>query len=93
MDTIARPNFTSTNEDGETERAALSGCRRILCLTGTGTRVLDLLGLGADEIVALDANRVQNALLALKMAAIARLDRDDCLAFLGIAPSPDRLKT
>ena len=93
METIARLNFTSTNEDGETERGALNGCRRILCLTGTGTRVLDLLGGDAEEVVALDANRVQNALLDLKMAAIARLDRDACLAFLGIAPSADRLRT
>lgn len=93
VDNIAKLNFTSTNEDGETERDALQGCRRILSLTGTGTRVLDLLGGGAEEVVALDANRVQNFLLELKIAAIARLDRDACLAFLGIAPSATRLET
>jgi S-adenosylmethionine-diacylglycerol 3-amino-3-carboxypropyl transferase len=88
---IARLNFTSTNEDGATELAALAGCQRILCLTGTGTRVLDLLAGDAAAIIALDANRVQNFLLALKIAAIARLDRDDCLAFLGIAPAATRV--
>ncbi len=93
MDNIEKVNFTSTNEDGETELAALRGCRRILCLTGTGTRVLDLLGGDAEEIVALDANRFQNFLLALKIAAIARLDRRACLAFLGIAPSAARVET
>ncbi len=93
MGAIAKLNFTSTNEHGETERAALQGCRRILSLTGTGTRVLDLLGGDAEEVVALDANRVQNFLLGLKIAAIARLDRDACLAFLGIAPSFTRLHT
>lgn len=83
-------NFSSANEDGETELAALAGARRILCLTGSGTRPLDLLLSGADEVVALDANPVQNALLALKAAAIAELDQRDCLAFLGIAPSNAR---
>lgn len=53
----------------------MQGCRRILSLTGTGTRVLDLLGGDAEEMVALDVNRVQNFLLELKIAAIARLDR------------------
>lgn len=93
MDHTEKLNFTSTNEDGETELAALRGCRRILCLTGTGTRVLDLLCADAEEVVALDANRVQNLLLELKIAAIARLDRRDCLAFLGIAPSATRKET
>lgn len=93
MSPIAKLNFTSTNEDGETELAALRGSHRILCLTGTGTRVLDLLGGDAGEVVALDANRTQNFLLDLKIAAIARLDRDACLAFLGIAPDAARLDT
>jgi len=85
-------NFSSSNEDGATEIAALAGCRRILCLTGTGTRALDLLAGDADEIVALDANRVQNAALELKMAAIRRFDRAELLGFLGIADDPDRLR-
>ena len=84
-------NFSSSNEDGETEITALSAARRILCLTGTGTRALDLLAGDAHAVVALDANSVQNAALELKMAAIAMFDRDAYLAFLGIAPSSDRL--
>lgn len=91
MNDFEKLNFTSTNEDGEIELAALQGCRRILCLTGTGTRVLDLLGGDAEEIVALDANRVQNFLLELKIAAISRLDWRACLSFLGIAPGAARL--
>lgn len=45
---------------------------------------------GADEVIALDANPAQNALLALKAAAIARLDHAAYLAFLGITPSATR---
>ena len=90
MEFFANLNFSSSNEDGETELAALAGTRRIVCLTGTGTRALDLLLSDAEEVIALDSNPVQNALLALKVAAIERLDRADCLAFLGIAPSARR---
>lgn len=86
-------NFSSTNEDGETELAMLNDARRILCLTGTGTRALDLLLSDADEVVALDANPAQNALLALKMAAIERFDRDSYLAFIGIAAADDRARS
>lgn len=84
-------NFSSSNEDGATEIAALAASRRILCLTGTGTRALDLLVGDADAVVALDANPVQNAALELKIAAIETCDHGAYLAFLGIAPSRDRL--
>lgn len=92
LEFFASLNFSSSNEDGETELAALAGARRIVCLTGTGTRVLDLLLSDAEEVIALDANPVQNALLALKVAAIESLDRDGYLVFLGIAPDGERLK-
>jgi S-adenosylmethionine-diacylglycerol 3-amino-3-carboxypropyl transferase len=79
-------NFSSSNEDGETELEALSGAKRILCLTGSGTRPLDMLLSEADEVIALDVNPTQNALLHLKVAGIKSLDRDDFLSFLGIGP-------
>ena len=90
MDFFQTLNFSSTNEDGETEIAALGGAKRIVCLTGSGTRPLDLLLSDAEEIIALDANPAQNALLALKMAAIEALDHDAYLAFLGIEPFASR---
>ncbi|MBB4009807.1 DUF3419 family protein [Allorhizobium taibaishanense] len=83
-------NFSSANEDGESELAALAGAARIVCLTGSGTRPLDMLLSDAEEIIALDVNPTQNALLALKMAAMERLDRDAFLAFVGIAESHSR---
>jgi S-adenosylmethionine-diacylglycerol 3-amino-3-carboxypropyl transferase len=90
LEFFANLNFSSSNEDGETELAALAGARRIICLIGTGTRALDLLLSDAEEVIALDSNPVQNALLALKVAALEILDRADYLAFLGIAPSARR---
>ncbi|MEO7688793.1 MAG: DUF3419 family protein [Sphingomonas sp.] len=93
MEFFANLNFTSSNEDGETELAALAGARRIICLTGTGTRALDLLLSDAEDVIALDSNPVQNALLALKVAGMEMLERADYLAFLGIAPSSRRRET
>jgi S-adenosylmethionine-diacylglycerol 3-amino-3-carboxypropyl transferase len=84
-------NFSSANEDGETELRALAGARRIVCLTGSGTRPLDMLLSSAEEVVALDINPVQNALLELKIVAIRTLGYEDLLAFLGIAKSMSRL--
>lgn len=83
-------NFSSANEDGESELAALKGARRIVCLTGSGTRPLDMLLSDADEVIALDVNPTQNGLLALKMAAMDMLERDAFLAFVGIAESRSR---
>jgi S-adenosylmethionine-diacylglycerol 3-amino-3-carboxypropyl transferase len=77
-------NFSSSNEDGETELAALSGAKRILCLTGSGTRPLDMLVSDADEVIALDVNPTQNALLHLKVAAIRSFDHGEFLSFLGL---------
>ena len=92
MDFWHNLNFSSANEDGETEVRALAGAKRILCLTGSGTRPLDMLLAGGDEVIALDVNPAQNALLALKIAAIAQFDYDELLGFLGIGDSRARRK-
>lgn len=79
-------NFTSSNEDGRTELAGLAGpSERMICLTGSGTRPLDMLLSAAEEIVSIDLNPAQNALLRLKIAAMRVLDQSDMLIFLGIA--------
>jgi S-adenosylmethionine-diacylglycerol 3-amino-3-carboxypropyl transferase len=83
-------NFSSSNEDGETELAALAGARRIVCLTGSGTRPLDMLMSDADEVIALDVNPAQNALLYLKIAAFKSLDYAELLSFLGINNNSNR---
>lgn len=84
-------NFTSANEDGATELAALAGVGgRMLCLCGSGARPLDMLLGEADEIVALDVNPVQLHLLELKIAAYRTLVHDELLAYLGLRPSENR---
>lgn len=79
-------NFTSANEDGQTELEALSLSNedRVLCLTASGARPLDLLLGDPGEIVAIDSNPAQNHLLRLKIAALQTLDDDELYRFLGI---------
>lgn len=86
-------NFTSSNEDGRTELAALalSPDDRVLCLTASGTRPLDLLLGDPGDILAIDINPAQNHLLRLKIAAFKTLSDDELYAYLGLEQTADRL--
>ena len=82
-------NYASVNEDWRTEAEALrlSGGERVLCVTGSGARPLDLLA-GADvRVLAVDRNPAQSHLLRLKQAAIAALPYDTYASFLGLRPA------
>ena len=85
--------YSAANEDPESERRALrlGPTDRVLCITGSGARPLDLLIDGPERIVAVDFNVRQNHLLELKMAAIAQFERDECLSFLGVTPGTQRM--
>lgn len=94
MSNFARTlNFTSANEDGATELAALALQPKdhVLCLTASGARPLDLL-LGAPaRITSIDINPAQNELLRLKIGAYQALGDEAMHAYLGIAATPHRL--
>ncbi len=93
MSNFARTlNFTSANEDGTTELAALclQPTDHVLCLTASGARPLDLLLGNPQRITAIDINPAQNELLRLKIAALHALGDAEVHAYLGIAPCPDR---
>jgi S-adenosylmethionine-diacylglycerol 3-amino-3-carboxypropyl transferase len=81
-------NYSSVNEDWRTEAAGLKIREndKVLCITGSGARPLDLLIHNPASIVAIDINPVQNHLLRLKMAAMHQLDYDKYTAFLGLRP-------
>ncbi len=85
-------NFTSANEDGATELAALSlrPDDHVLCLTASGARPLDLLLGNPGRITAIDINPAQNELLRLKMAAYRALNDAELYAYLGLSPCDDR---
>ena len=87
-------NYSSMNEDSNSEIKALklSENDEVLCITGSGSRVLNLLTQKPKLIFAVDFNPCQNYLLELKIASIRHLDYEDYISFLGIVPSSNRLK-
>jgi S-adenosylmethionine-diacylglycerol 3-amino-3-carboxypropyl transferase len=91
---FSRLSYSLGNEDWETEKLALQVCpgNNILCVTGSGDRALHCLLTGAAEVIAIDANPLQNHLLELKAAALRQLDFDDYLGFLGAVPSAKRME-
>jgi S-adenosylmethionine-diacylglycerol 3-amino-3-carboxypropyl transferase len=82
-------NYASFHEDSNSERRGLQlkHSDRVLCLTGSGARPLDLLLDSPKEIIAIDWNPAQSHLLELKIAAIRILDYDACMTFLGFRSS------
>lgn len=85
--------YSSSNEDSESERLALSLNNEdsVLCISGSGARSLDLLVDSPKEIVSIDFNPAQNFLLELKIAAFKTLTYDELLEFLGVRSSEDRI--
>lgn len=63
---------------------------RALAITSGGCFALQLLLADVAEVIALDFNPHQTALLALKTAALRTLDADEVWAALGLRPAVDR---
>lgn len=89
---FSRLSYSFGNEDWLTERRALKIKHgdRILCITASGDRPLNLLLDDCHEVVSIDANCIQNHLLHLKIAAMQELDYEQYLAFLGATASESR---
>ncbi len=85
-------NYAASHEDGRSELRALAleASSRVLCITGSGSRVLDLLLARPREVVAIDVNPAQTHLLTLKLTAMQVLGYDEYVRFLGLIPSTDR---
>lgn len=86
-------NYAASHEDGRSELGALrlGPDSRALCITGSGSRVLDLLVDAPREVVAIDFNPSQNRLLELKLAGMQALSYDDYARFIGLRACTDRL--
>lgn len=84
--------YSAANEDplSEIKGLKLHDNDRVLCVTGSGARVLDLLTQADCHITAVDFNVKQNYLLELKMAAYNHLDYEALLDFLGVTPCSHR---
>lgn len=79
-------NYTTCNEDSNSELAVLDIKQNdtLLCVTGSGGRVLNLLTAKPHQIIAIDFNSIQNWLLELKISAIKNLDYKDFRKFMGL---------
>jgi S-adenosylmethionine:diacylglycerol 3-amino-3-carboxypropyl transferase len=87
--------FALVREDPEIERALVrrSGARRIVVVGSGGCTALSLLSDDVDEVLVVDASPAQTAVIALRIAAVAELDRHAYLRFVGAVPSDDRSST
>jgi S-adenosylmethionine-diacylglycerol 3-amino-3-carboxypropyl transferase len=92
-DFFSRLSYSFGNEDWKTEQAALKiqPKDKVLCITASGDRPLNLLMNECSEIVSIDANPIQNYLLDLKMAAMQLFPHDRYLSFLGVKKNQQRL--
>jgi S-adenosylmethionine-diacylglycerol 3-amino-3-carboxypropyl transferase len=93
MDFYNRLNYSLGNEDWSVESQALRVAKgdRVICVTASGDRPLHLLMTDCAEIISIDMNPLQSHLLELKMAAIAWLEYEKYLKFLGCEPCKHRL--
>ncbi len=89
----SRLSYSFGNEDWKTEQEALAiqPDDTVLCVTASGDRPLHLLLRPCKELIAIDANPVQNFLLHLKKTAMEKLEYKEYLGFLGAASSCNRL--
>jgi len=86
--TDGRLFFAQVREDPTLEIDALRPkAEGMYIVVGSGgCTALSLLAAGAGHVVAVDMNATQNHVTELKAAAVAALDPDECIGFLGGAP-------
>ena len=86
--------FAQIREDSLVERTLFAERvpARILCIGSGGCTALSLLSDRVDQVLAIDANPAQCALMALKKEAVRELTRAEYLAFIGEQPGQPRLE-
>jgi S-adenosylmethionine-diacylglycerol 3-amino-3-carboxypropyl transferase len=87
--------YANVWEDADILVQALAPCAggNLLSIASAGDNSFSLLTLNPELVVAVDLNPVQLALVDLKCAAIKKLSREECIAFLGFTPSQNRVQT
>jgi S-adenosylmethionine-diacylglycerol 3-amino-3-carboxypropyl transferase len=85
--------FGMSWEDPSSDRRALAieQGNTVTTISSGGCNTLTLLLDNPAKIYAVDINAAQSYLLELKIAAVRRLEHEELLAFLGLAPSESRL--
>lgn len=85
-------NYSSVNEDWDTELRALEAGPDdvVLCVTGSGARPLALLARTDATVVAIDRSPAQNHLLRLLLTVAECLEPADALGWLGVRTADHR---
>lgn len=84
-------NYTLANEDTSLELDILpEGARHVVCVAGSGSRVIPLLAKAPEAITCVDLSETQLSLVRLRMAALRSLEYDQFLQFFGYPPKHDR---
>ncbi|MBA2728988.1 MAG: DUF3419 family protein, partial [Parachlamydiaceae bacterium] len=91
---FSRLSYSFGNEDWRVERKALNirPTDRVICVTASGDRPLNLLMDPCAELISIDLNETQNFLLSLKVHAMKNLGFKEYLAFLGASNCDRRLE-
>jgi len=86
--------FGMSWEDPASDRRALAirPGETLIAVTSGGCNTLTLLLDDPGKVYAVDINASQSCLLELKRAAVRHLEYDELRAFLGLAPSDERLQ-
>eukprot|EP00316_Scyphosphaera_apsteinii_P015760 CAMPEP_0119334580 /NCGR_PEP_ID=MMETSP1333-20130426/87615_1 /TAXON_ID=418940 /ORGANISM="Scyphosphaera apsteinii, Strain RCC1455" /LENGTH=401 /DNA_ID=CAMNT_0007344909 /DNA_START=79 /DNA_END=1284 /DNA_ORIENTATION=+ len=88
-DEVLRYSQVWEDEELLTAGLAIGPADRILSIASAGDNVLSMLLAEPTEILAVDVNPAQAALVELKLAAIGKIDHCDFLVLLGYASCPD----
>ena len=85
-------HFAQIREDAEVERSLVGrfAPERLVVIGSGGCTALSLLSDSVRSVVCIDSNPAQCALIELRKAAIAMLDRESYMAFIGDDVSVDR---
>ncbi|MDR3624196.1 MAG: DUF3419 family protein [Chlamydiales bacterium] len=83
-DFFSRLSYSFGNEDWNSEYKALKIQKtdRVVCITASGDRPLNLLFPECAQVVSVDINKIQNYLLKLKCAGLQELEYEDYITFL-----------
>ncbi|MDO6477203.1 DUF3419 family protein [Alteromonas sp. 1_MG-2023] len=76
-------NYTFSNEDTETELNYVFQGSRVLCVAGSGSRVIPLLRARPEKLVCVDISGPQLYLTELRLTAVRHLQYKDFCALLG----------
>ena len=82
-------NYTLANEDTRMELDMLEpGVGHVLCVAGSGGRVLPLLAKGPKRMTCVDLSQPQLYLVELRIESCRALTHKEFLSFWGYPPSP-----